>query len=518
MSAAPGSTLEVIWQSDACAYALVRAPDGTVSPGGLRAGMATTVDIPLVGREIAARRLEVRDIVALAEAPPDGLALGGSAQATFAVVELARRSVTEGLVHPHLDDGEGSWFAFWGATLDEHVEAALSAVAAALPPVSAAPFHGDAETAVHDLYPDVVDHLARERLRADNVRLAPPRRGRATALDHFLEGLTAADALLPRHSGYAALERRLARWVDEGLANLSATRWKLGLHLDERERGDGEPALVLELWLHAEDDPTLNLPASLLWRGGNDVFGFVRAGEPRSDLARQLAAVEPLLAEAGATFDADEPTEAELDPDAVGAFLREAMPRLEERDVAVLLPASWLRSTSRVRVNLTVTAPARSSGLLSRDALAQFDWRLAVGDTSLTEQEMQDLVDAKEPFVRLAGRWHALRKSDVERALRFLERRRQSAGLVELMRAVSGLETDEASISARSRSTPTSTASSATARDGSARSGRPRGCSSGSSRSRSAATAGCACSATWGSARSSPTTWASGRPCRRSRC
>ena len=53
-----------------------------------------------------------------------------------------------------------------------------------------------------------------------------------------------------------------------------------------------------------------------------------------------------MLADVGIEFDAAEPSEAELGEEQVRLFLREAMPRLEERDVPVLLPASWLRSPS----------------------------------------------------------------------------------------------------------------------------------------------------------------------------
>ena len=124
------------------------------------------------------------------------------------------------------------------------------------------------------------------------------------------------------------------------------------------------------------------------------------------------------------------------------------MPKLEERDVPVLLPSSWLRSPSRVRVNLTARSrrPASARAASSPTALARFDWRLAVGDVVLTDEELAELAAAKEPYVRVGGRWHALRRADVERALRFLERRRSGTGIVELVRAVSGLETDEAGL------------------------------------------------------------------------
>ena len=419
---------------------------GTVPspPESLRAGMSAIADLPLAGRGIAARRLDPGQLVALADAPPDGLELGASARAIFAVVELAQRSVYEGLVHPFLDHGDGWWHAFWGATLDEGVQSALTAIAAALPPVGAGAFAGDREATVDDLYPVLVDQIARDRLRAERVRLAPAKVGRANAIDHLLEGLTAPGSALPRHSGLTALERRLSDWVDGGLAHRASTTWTLGLHLDEREHD----SLALELWLQAEDDPTLGLPASLLWERQDDVFGFLREGDPRRDLIGRLGELEPVLADVGIEFDAAEPSEVELGEEQVRRFLREAMPRLEEHGVPVLLPASWLRSPARVKVNLAATTAPRShsSGFLSPTELARFDWRLAVGDTVLTDEELAELAAAKEPFVRIGERWHAVRRSDVEKALRFLDRRRTGAGIVDLVRAVSGLETDEAGV------------------------------------------------------------------------
>src|SRR4029079_7462221 len=132
----------------------------------------------------------------------------------------------------------------------------------------------------------------------------------------------------------------------------------------------------------------------------------------------------------------------ELSDTDVRFVLRRAIPRLEELGVPVLLPRNWVASASRLRVNLTATKVATSSGLLTTDARARFDWKLAIGDTTLTEAELAELAAAKEPLIRVRGRWHALRQSDVERALRFLERRREG-NVVDLVRAVSGVELDD---------------------------------------------------------------------------
>ena len=444
-------TLELVWQQDATALVFVRDADGTLSAGELHLGMPAIAELAPVGHGFAARRVDARALVALATAPPPGLEPGGTARALFAVVELAQRSVAEGLVHPSLDGSGGHWAAFWGATLDASVQDALQQIAAALPAVAAIAFDGDRDATVHDLYPVVVDQIARDRLRARRVRLSNRlRAGRPTAIELFLDGLTAPEPELPRHPGYAALERQLTRWVDNGLGRPSTAAWRLGVHLDERPAPDdeGEPALVLELWLQAEDDPTLGLPASLLWEGGEDVFAFLRTRDAHRDLIRQLEEVEPLLARHGVELDAEQPSEAVLEPDAVRSFLREAMPELEARGIPVLLPAAWMRAPSRLRVNLAATSrpPSHSSGLLSPAAVASFDWRLAIGDVELTEEELAELAASHERFVRIGGRWHALRESEVERALRFLERRREGVGVVDLVRAVSGLETDEAGL------------------------------------------------------------------------
>jgi len=441
-------TLEVLWQPAASAYVLERSPEGELSAGHLHVGMPAVADLAHLGSAVASRRLSVGELVRLAQEPPPGLELGGTAQAIFAVVELAQGAVTEGLVHPQLEYDQRRWFAFWAATLDDTVDRHLSLIAAALPPVCADAFEGDREAVVHDLYPYLVDHIARSRLRAAGVRLVQPLRRTRSAIELFLEGLTAPSPELPEHSGFSALEARLSKWVDEGLSTLSAAPWRLALHLDEREGAGG---LALELWLQAADDDTLSLPASLLWdESGTEVFAFFRSSDPRRALVRTLADIEPLLAEGGISFPEAEPSETQLDPDAVRFFLRDAMPRLEEREVPVLLPGEWLRAPAKLRVNLTARSrrdpSLRSSGLLATSELASFDWRLAIGETELSEEELHELVTAKDPFVQVAGRWHAVRRADVEKALRFLERRRTGTGIVELVRAVSGLETDEAGI------------------------------------------------------------------------
>jgi non-specific serine/threonine protein kinase len=442
-------TLEILWQEDASAFALVREPDGTLSTRGLQAGIPAVADLARAGHGVGARRLELPELLALPSGDDAPIALGGTARIVFAVVDVARRSVAAGLVHPHLEAADGRWHALWGATLDEHVVDELEALAHAAPAAAADAFAGDTHAFVHDLYACAVDELARRALRDAGVDLRAGSTVPGGAADRLLAGLAAPTPELPADGGYVALERRVAAWVDGGLARRSRAPWNLGLRLDETDAAAPAeaPPVVLELWLEAADDPTLALPAALLETGADEVFGFLRDSDPRRALDRRLETIAPVLADAGITLTGDPPTHVALDAEQVRAFLRDAMPRLEALGVPLRLPREWVSSSSRVRVNLVATgSPAVSSGLLTRDAIASFDWRLAIGDVELSEAELRELAAAKEPLIRLRGKWHALRATEVERALRFLESRGRSAGVVELVRAVSGLETDEAGV------------------------------------------------------------------------
>ena len=444
------ATLEILWQEDAGAYVLVRDADGSLSAGGLQLGMPAVADLAHAGHGVAARRIELDELLDLANDDRAAIPHGGTARVVLAVVDAARRSVAAGLVHPHLEAADGRWHALWGATLDEHVQHELDALARAAPAAAADAFDGDPHAFVDDLYACAVDELARRALRTSGVALDVPSSRAAGTGERFLAGLASRTPELPPDPGYAALERRLAAWVDGGLARRSRAPWNLGLRLDEADgtaTGDVS-AVTLELWLEAADDPTLALPAALLGTAAADeVFGFLRDSDPRRALERRLETIEPILAEAGIALEGDPPSRVALGTDQVRAFLRDAVPRLDELGIPLRLPREWVSPSSRVRMNLVATGtPALSSGLLTTDAIASFDWRLAIGDVELTEEELRELAAAKEPLIRLRGRWHALRADEVERALRFLERRDGAAGVVDLVRAVAGLETDEAGV------------------------------------------------------------------------
>ena len=313
------------------------------------------------------------------------------------------------MVHPQLTRGGGSWYAFWGATLDDHIQRSLAEIAAALPLVGAEGFHEDREATVADLYPQLVDQIARDKLVAAGVKLGDVSRiGRRTAVDSFLAGLSSPDPELPQNASYAGLERRLTRWVDSGLAEVQET------HVAARSASGRAPARRARA----------RAVAACRRRPDAQPAGRRSSGRPATTRSRSCArAIRSATSSAtspscgrcsrreGIEFDEEQPFAVELDAETVSYFLRDLMPRLDERGVPVALPSAWLRAPTRLRANLTARSEpfAQSSGLLSTSVLASFDWRLAVGDMELTDEELRALAAAKSPVVQVDGRWQAVR-------------------------------------------------------------------------------------------------------------
>ncbi|MBD0381989.1 DEAD/DEAH box helicase [Paenibacillus sedimenti] len=89
-------------------------------------------------------------------------------------------------------------------------------------------------------------------------------------------------------------------------------------------------------------------------------------------------------------------------------FLAEGSVRLVEAGTSVFLPAWWdrirkLRPKLRAKIKSSVGSGRETMFGLSQ--LMQFDWKLAVGDIELTEEEFRQLLEEKRKLIQIRGNW-----------------------------------------------------------------------------------------------------------------
>ena len=192
--------------------------------------------------------------------------------------------------------------------------------------------------------------------------------------------------------------------------------------LSETEEREGEqPGWRLEFLLQSMADPSLLVPAEQTW----DEDGSLRRwlDRPQELLLAELGRAVRIYPELAPALRTARPSEISLDTEGAYRFLSTAVPRLDEAGFGVLLPSWWDR---RRKLGLAVSASTPVDGVVggtsrfSRDQLVDFRWELAVGDDTLTEDEIAALAETKAPLIRLRGQWVAVDPDQLRRGLEFL--------------------------------------------------------------------------------------------------
>ena len=292
---------------------------------------------------------------------------------------------------------------------------------------------------------DLVDAAVRAGLAGR--RNAPLRRGRLTkksaAAEAFLTALTDDDPTLADAAATPEniedLQRVLRDWRRSGLSASGPLRTCFRLvpppvsdaapdaAPDIPDEGRDEAPWHVEILLQSTQDPSLIVPAEEIWNDGPAFAAFrPLVPDPGGHLRTDLGRAVRLWPGLEAALSAPQPTQVELDAAGAQRFLADAAPLLEQAGFGILVPP-WWRDTPRLGVRLRARPrPAGLSGptpgAIGLAGLCEYDYEVAVGDTTLSVEELEALAEAKAPLVRLRGRWMELRAGDVERALALLQR------------------------------------------------------------------------------------------------
>jgi superfamily II DNA or RNA helicase len=383
------------------------------------------------------------------------------------LAKLTLAQVAAGGVVPVLERARTGTFARWHAAGGGAATARLPQFARALPAACRA--------AEPDTPPDLLVRGAFDALTDAYARRALERGGADAAL---------ADAV-ERARGWTARSPVASAWVD-GLATrtgevrdgAASERARAALDVwsrpvrdiarqafhacfrlqpppDEDEGMDGQRSGVhadapgardewrLEFLLQATDEPTLLVPAADVWRTRGRVLRAVgrTLEDPQERLLEDLGRACRIFPPIADALRERAPTGLALDTAGAHAFLREAAGPLEQGGFGVLVPSWWNAPAAKLALELRAW-PEESGmpGMGGIEAVCAYDWRVAVGDETLSAEEFRKLARLKAPLVRVRGSWVELRADDVANALALLERQEAGAALTaaDVLRASAG--------------------------------------------------------------------------------
>jgi SNF2 family DNA or RNA helicase len=258
----------------------------------------------------------------------------------------------------------------------------------------------------------------------------------------------------PTHRWIEALfsEKAIVKLSEAQAQNLAASHkaWMRNLHV----AGDAAfriafrleaPALQKQPWylhylIQAKDDPSLLISADEVWkktRGSLTHLGH-RFEQPQEKLLAGLGYAARLFPPVTESLKGKRPTELTVDANGAYTFLRETAPLLEGAGFGILVPPWWNKKGARLGVKVKMKSKgsdANARSRMSMENLVNYQWKLSLGETELTEAEFKALAKLKSPLVQIRGQWVTVDAEQIEAAIRFWEQH-QLEGEMSLLQAM----------------------------------------------------------------------------------
>ncbi|MEA3407429.1 MAG: DEAD/DEAH box helicase [Chloroflexota bacterium] len=393
------------------------------------------VALPLKGPQVTANRLG------------DDLRYWGFA-AKFTLELLARERFVPGL-HSH----NGIMRAMWVPMLeDAENHQRLLNLAMAMPPACRAIFRerpkmtfdhvARQETLLQTFMEQLVDNFVRKwgLTSAENyTRQSPLQRDNASnPTQAWWQALWSenreVDLPTPQRRSLAGLYQEWQNW-SYGEQQQEEASFRVCFRLTPPEFDTDRnrilsPDWELRYFLQAVDDPSLLIPARKVWQERGNVLSYLNRhfNHPQETLLEGLGIAARLCPAIRRSLKEESPEGTTLTDREAYSFLRETVPLLERAGFGVHVPPWWNKPDTRLQVRLKFHGdpPSSSMGVLDMRSLVAYDWELALGDEKLLEEEFERLVALKTPLVQVRGRWVLLQPDQVEAAIAFWEKQRET--------------------------------------------------------------------------------------------
>lgn len=412
--------------------------------------------------------------------PPHGIAFGGTLgfwieAAIFSFELIAREQFV-----PTIKGNA----ALWGAVISEEDAERVQALAEAMPPACQANVTQETDgsevvapspsQSPRDLLMSFIDLTidAFVRRSLESTSLIPPRRGRRPAVtplpQQFLIALSTEKSVLDAPAeALDAFSDEIGGWLARLQPSAPDAPFRTCFRLDpppersgdlggekDRER-DRDANRDYDIWairffLQANDDPSLLIPAETVWKTRSKTLTFLKRKfkNPQEQLLADLGRASQVFPEIETSLEDARPVGFGMSTSQAYAFLRESASLLGQNGFGVLLPPWWEKTGAQIGVKLKIkTTPAQEgggigSGHFSVKSIMAYDWEVAIGDETLSEDEFEHLASLKLPLVQVRGEWVELRPEAIDAAIDFFKKKGKAREITlgEVMRLGLSLE------------------------------------------------------------------------------
>jgi len=411
-------------------------------------------------------KLALDFLLALPYDPPHGMVFGSSlrfwAEAAKFAFELMTRQCYTPTLQEKKRDNVTLYRAVWEAVLIGEDSERMAQLATLMPPICLA--HLSPAEKVPLVPQNLVVHFLNQTLDAfireclSAIQLLPVRRNNRRSATEFLpeqwlQALTASDAtMVASTQELRSFSSAMQGWLGQLRPAAANAAFRTCFRLDPPDQDDNKhgSAWHIGYYLQANDDRSLLVPAENVWKERSTTLTFLKHQfeNPQERLLTDLGKASRLFPTIEESLKTARPKELALTTEEAYAFLRESVPLLEQSGFGVLVPPWWQKPAARLRVKLKVKPKGQaksSAGLFGLDSIVSYDWMVSVGDTTLSDEEFEKLVNLKMPLIQVRGQWVELRPEEIEAAIAFFQKKQGNGDMAlgEALRLGLGQEQSE---------------------------------------------------------------------------
>ncbi|GAC1345303.1 MAG: DEAD/DEAH box helicase [Ktedonobacteraceae bacterium] len=411
-------------------------------------------------------KLALDFLLALPNDPPHGMVFGSSLRFWAEAAKFAFELMTRQYYTPTLQEKKREnvtlYRAVWEVVLIGEDSERMAQLSTLMPPMCLANL-SPAERVpmvpqnlvVHFLN-QTLDAFIRECLSA--VQLLPVRRNNRRSAteslpEQWLQALTASDAtMVASPQELRSFSSTMQGWLGQLRPVAANAAFRTCFRLDPPDQDDKKRSSAWHVgyYLQANDDRSLLVPAENVWKERSTTLTFLKHQfeNPQERLLTDLGKASRLFPTIEESLKTARPKELALTTEEAYAFLRESVPLLEQSGFGVLVPPWWQKPAARLRVKLKVKPKGNaksSAGLFGLDSIVSYDWMVSVGDTTLSDEEFEKLVNLKMPLIQVRGQWVELRPEEIEAAIAFFQKKQGNGDMAlgEALRLGLGQEQSE---------------------------------------------------------------------------
>lgn len=283
----------------------------------------------------------------------------------------------------------------------------------------------------------MTDHIVRSSLPTLD-QFVPKQRGRKaipvfhSIHDQWLYALRAGDGVMTGDRTELAKFADQVRQWQRPVSIIAESSFRLCFRLEEPDNSaeNASESWCVRYLLQAIDDPSLLISAKDAWSARSRKGAILKergfnAREYLFSALGQALGINPHIEE---SLRSAAPECYTMDTAAAHEFLTQTSLLLEQAGFGVMLPAWWTRKGTKL--HLSARANVKSPKLTGGASLAnilEVDWEIALGDETLTYDELMRLAKLKTPLVKLRGQWVQMSADDIQTAIDFWKNKSESS-------------------------------------------------------------------------------------------